>query len=187
MSSKNETITDKINLKYEVVLGMIQKNNLQVPLALIISSLIAMFFNYQSAFLFFSLITLLKFMELLMLINKNISNDLYTFLKNIVFIFPILFIFKNAWNIRESNINKETLKNEPELNAIIGVLYVLLIAQIAMVYWATSKFSRDGGTDVFGNNVKIMMLYFVFIFGFSLFIFELTYHLKAAGNAKTDD
>ena len=55
MSSKNETITDKINLKYEVVLGMIQKNNLQVPLALIISSLIAMFFNYQSAFLFFPL------------------------------------------------------------------------------------------------------------------------------------
>ena len=104
-----------------------------------------MYFNYQPAFLIFALVTVFKFMQLLMLINKNISDDLYTFLKNAAFIFPILFISKNAWNIRESNIDKETLKNEPELNAIIGVL-CSLFAQIAIVYWATSEFLDKAGT-----------------------------------------
>lgn len=179
----------QINTQVQNVIDDLNKKfgNMSIPISVGVTSLIAMYFNYQAAFLIFALITVFKFMQLLILINEKISDDLYTFLKNTAFIFPILFISKNAWNIRESNIDKETLKNETKLNAIIGVLYVLLFAQIAIVYWATSEFSRRGGKDVFGNNVKNMMLYFVFIFGFSLFIFELTYQLKAAGNAKTDD
>ena len=113
---------------------------------------------------------------------------LSTFLKHLIFSFPLLIISKNAWSVYQIDIDKETLKNDDNLYGIYIVLYIIILLQALLAYYFTKNFlSNKAGGDFFDNSGIFTILYFVFIFAFSLFVLPLAHELKHAGTNGTDD
>ena len=153
-----------------------------IPLALVGTSVLSLFVIYKYSFLFIFLGTLLYFIFLLYRNcfaadgNKLTTKD---FFMNLLYISPILLVSKNAWQVYGIEIDKKTVMEDSNLWSIYVVLYLLILIQALIVFWATHEFLSSDDFVVFNSFKRI--IYFVFIFVFSMFILPLTYELTRVG------
>ena len=170
---------------------MENENMGQISLALIVTSLISVFLIFKYSFLFIFIGISIYFLTLLIktCVDKNDNRyGLVTFFKHLIFTLPLLMISKNAWSVYKIDVDKETLKNDNNLYGIYIVLYIIILLQSLTAYYFTKNFLKNkAGGDFFDNSGIYSVLYFVFIFAFSLFVFPLAYELKHAGKNGTDD